>query len=218
MPALKPIAPGTRFGRLVVLKRSSGKEHRLLCECDCGSKKTIVAASLRHGQTRSCGCLQKERAIESRRIHGHCGSVRKASRTYTTWRGMMQRCTNPTHNRWERYGGRGITVCERWLKFENFLADMGERPPGKTIDRYPDTNGNYEPGNCRWATAGEQSNNRRSNRTITVGGVTRTMAQWARALGMKYQTLGNASHRGKDLGEIIAAHTMFDGTSTKGTV
>lgn len=91
--------------------------------------------------------------------HGHTIS-RAPSRTYVTWSHMIQRCTNPKRPAYARYGGRGITVCDRWLKFENFLADMGERPDGKTLDRFPNNKGNYEPGNCRWATVTEQNQNR----------------------------------------------------------
>jgi hypothetical protein len=92
--------------------------------------------------------------------------MRRVMREYASWRAMLSRCQNANHPSYFRYGGRGISVCERWLKFENFLADMGERPRGKTLDRYPDNNGNYEPGNCRWATPSEQSSNRRA-RVVT---------------------------------------------------
>ena len=101
---------------------------------------------------------------------------------------MRERCENPKHQAYGYYGGRGITVCERWLKFENFLADMGERPHGMTLDR-KDSNGNYEHGNCRWASRLEQSNNTRSNLSFEVGGERKTVAEWARAKGMPYARL-----------------------------
>jgi hypothetical protein len=108
--------------------------------------------------------------------------------TYHTWELMMQRCTNPRNRTWFRYGGRGIQVCERWHRFIGFLADMGIRPPGMTLDRI-DTNGNYEPGNCRWATQEVQQNNRRDNRYLSIDGVALTIAQWRRRSGLKRRTL-----------------------------
>jgi hypothetical protein len=115
--------------------------------------------------------------------HGHTtgGTI---SPTYKTWKSVVERCTNPNHRRWKDYGGRGIKVCDRWRKFENFLADMGERPEGKTLDR-KEVNGNYELNNCRWATNEEQAINRRDNRHLTYQGETRTVVEWAKKLGVK---------------------------------
>lgn len=142
---------GQRFGRLIVLslyrRGSSGVHSRWLCLCDCGQTRVASGSSLKRGRTTSCGC--------GRITHGSWGSP-----TYRSWHMMLQRCTNPRNTHYAYYGGRGITVCERWLKFENFLADMGERPLGTSIDRI-DVDGNYEPGNCRWATPKQQMNNRR---------------------------------------------------------
>lgn len=120
--------------------------------------------------------------------HGHAGHGRQ-SKTYQAWNSIITRCTNPNSKDWEEYGGRGIKVCPRWRwDFELFLADMGEAPPGKSIDR-KDTDGNYEPGNCRWATMKEQNRNRRNNRTITANGKTQCIAAWAEELGTSRQTL-----------------------------
>lgn len=120
----------------------------------------------------------------------------KHNPTYISWRSMRRRCNQPTHHRWGNYGGRGIKICERWSSFKNFLADMGERPDGTTLDRFPNNDGNYEPGNVRWATAIDQSNNRRTNRFLTFQGKTMTIVQWAKNLGMSRQGLGTRLQNG----------------------
>ena len=109
-----------------------------------------------------CGPIENQAlGWDAARKHGMHGTP-----TYRVWNGMTQRCLNPKNGRWDDYGGRGITVCERWQIFENFVADMGERPEGETLDRYPNQNGNYEPGNCRWATAEQQGQNKRPYRSL----------------------------------------------------
>lgn len=108
--------------------------------------------------------------------------------TYARWAAMIQRVTNPTNVRWEHYGGRGIDVCERWRDFDNFVADMGECPDGLTLDRL-DNDGDYEPGNCRWATRTEQNRNNRRTHMITYDGRTQSMSAWAEEIGMNYKTL-----------------------------
>ena len=149
---------GQRFGRLTVLlpvwfiKR---RQKAWLCSCDCGSATVVLTGSLRRGCTKSCGCLQREQAGTQRLTHGQ-----RHSRTYESWKHMKSRCSNPNYQYFASYGGRGIAVCERWEKFENFLADMGERPPGKSLDRIDNEKG-YCPENCRWATHSEQMKNRR---------------------------------------------------------
>lgn len=158
MPAIKDIT-GQRFGRLVAL-RIVGKARRArwLCECDCGHEYTVEGTMLRSGNTRSCGCLQPQKARNRVWKHGH--AQHGPSKTYTSWANMLRRCDDSTGRDFEYYGGRGISVCERWRSFENFLADMGERPIGLTLDRIENDRG-YEPGNCRWATWSEQQINRR---------------------------------------------------------
>ncbi len=160
---------GQRFDRLVVMRRVEnwrGRRARWICVCDCGNTTEVCGSKLRSGHTRSCGCLQREVCAEMGSI-GSCGNTKHGhARTgiftgaYRSWTAMKARCTNPKNNRWYRYGGRGISVCGRWQdSFENFFEDMGARPTGYTIDRYPDNNGNYEPGNCRWATPKQQRAN-----------------------------------------------------------
>lgn len=168
---------GQRFGRYVVQEYVANNQWR--CLCDCGVSKLVPSVELRSGRRKSCGCLRKEIAAENRTSHGYSGTP-----TYETWLKMRSRCTSPSTAQFKHYGGRGITVCERWESFENFLADMGERPIGKTLDRI-DVDGNYEPSNCRWATQSEQMNN--THRSVKYQG--KTLTEWSKELGVKYDTL-----------------------------
>lgn len=126
--------------------------------------------------------------------HGHA-TAGVITPTYHSWSGMKARCLNPSNKRWADYGGRGIRVCERWMSFDNFLADMGEKLPGTSIDRI-DMHGNYEPGNCRWTTPKRQARNRRDNRLMSLNGVTKTLADWAEELGIAPTTLQYRRERG----------------------
>jgi hypothetical protein len=160
---------GLRFGRLIALRYShiGPAGAHWLCQCDCGSTTITSSNHLRTGHTTSCGCVHLEALQRSQQPkHGHFRQQRQ-SPTYVSWRSMINRCTNPRAIGFQYWGGRGITVCERWLhSFEAFLEDMGERPEGKTLDRWPDPDGNYEPGNCRWSTAKEQ----RAHRSMWLAG------------------------------------------------
>ncbi len=172
-----------RYGRLVALgpvsvkKFASGANHvQWLCRCDCGNEKIISIAKFSTGNTKSCGCLQTEVRF------GNKNGVRHGmheSDEYEIWHGMLARCRNENHRHFSSYGGRGIIVCERWERFENFYADMGHRPSSlHSLDRWPNNNGNYELSNCRWATRSQQQRNMRTNRIITAFGKTAPLIEF----------------------------------------
>jgi hypothetical protein len=163
---------GLRFGRLLIVGETEPKfypdgrsDRRVLARCDCGNEKIVRLKQLRSGDRRSCGCLFMEHTRRRKwSTHGESQADRTAE--YRAWSAMKSRCTNEKHPKFPQYGGRGIRVCDRWLRsYETFVADVGRRPsPQHSIDRYPDNDGNYEPGNVRWATYEQQNNNRRNFR------------------------------------------------------
>jgi len=175
---------GRRFGRLTALGRAAaslGRSWHWRCICDCGKSVFVRQDRLCSSGTRSCGCLQRDVAFK----HGYSRSAE-----YKVWCGAKERCTNPRSRGFKNYGGRGIFMCPEWMSdFTVFLRDMGPRPPGMTLDRYPDNNGPYSPENCRWATAKEQNNNTRSNRALSYNGRTMTLAQWAEEMDITPQAL-----------------------------
>lgn len=190
MPKLVDLT-GKKFGRWTVLKRDlTIKKPGAMweCECACGTKRTVCAQGLKNGDSSSCGCynreVQRKSCIERNTTH-----KKSKTQTYFTWMNMIQRCTNPKNPKYRIYGHRGIRVCERWLKFENFLADMGERPfKNYSIDRI-NNNGNYEPENCRWASPQEQARNQTKTRLIKYNGKTQTLMEWAEETGIPHYNL-----------------------------
>ena len=154
---------GKKFDRLLVLsaEKSSNSKRNIVwkCVCDCGKETAATGSDLRVGHKRSCGCLHLDALIESHTKHGHA-KAGQLSPTYISWASMHTRCSNQNARNFKHYGGRGISVCERWKSFDNFLSDMGERPSGKSLDRI-DVNRNYDPSNCKWSTHSEQVKNQR---------------------------------------------------------
>lgn len=188
---------GQQLGRWLVESRapnSASGQTMWSCVCSCGTRKVVAATVLRDGRSKSCGCLRSEVTTARSTKHGH-SPTGGLTPTYHSWVGMVQRCTNQRHTSWPDYGGRGITVCERWMTFNNFIADMGVKPPRSSIDRLDNSKG-YSPGNCRWTTVILQARNRRSNVFITANGVTRTRAEWAERLGISPSTLDDRIKHG----------------------
>lgn len=156
---------GRKYGRLKVISRAENRSGKPAwnCICDCGNKTITPSVRMKNGSTRSCGCLQKEQAAMRVTTHGMSNSSE-----LHIWRGIMQRCNNLNHKQYSDYGGRGITVCKRWEKFENFYNDMGNKPKGLSIDRIDNDKG-YSPENCRWANNSQQNFNKRMPKNNTSG-------------------------------------------------
>ena len=168
-----------------------------LCQCACGSVKSIRSSDLTGGKVRSCGCKHQELKSAAVKKHGA-----KGTRTYRIWCAMKTRCGNPNTASYMRYGGRGIKVCPEWELFENFLTDMGECPEGMSIDRIDNDRG-YMPGNCRWATRRQQANNTSANVVIEYGGKTMTRTEWEQSLGLGATTIRGRLRRGLSLDNAL---------------
>lgn len=176
---------GVKIGRWTVISRApnhifpSGRSGTMWnCVCECGAKASVNACSLKSGDSKSCGCLQSELAVAQNTTHGHYVNG-DGSPTMKSYEAMIQRTTNPNSTAWYKYGARGIKTCARWQAgFTNFLADMGVRPSGLTLER-KDNSGDYTPENCRWATVKEQGRNKRNNRMLVIRGETLCVSEWA---------------------------------------
>lgn len=193
----KTYASGEKFGKLTIIsslsKRvgSTGRKiSSVLCKCDCGGETITTITKLRSGQMKSCGCNKGFK-------HGMANS-----REYSSWCNMKSRCNNKNYNRFSDYGGRGITMCKRWEKFDNFHFDMGVRPNGKTLDRVDNLKG-YSKENCKWSTPKEQSNNTRRNHYIEYKGERKTVTDWEKFLGLNTGTLSTRIWRGWSIEKAI---------------
>ncbi len=183
---------GLKQNRLTItsLGGMNGSDRMCVAKCDCGTEVVSRAKHIIKGRTKSCGCLQKEKIGDLKRSHSKSGS-----RIHRIWLGMISRCTHSTATGWKNYGGRGIRVCKSWNSFENFLSDMGEPQSNQTIERI-NTNGDYCPSNCRWATMDEQRRNKRNNRVITANGKTMILSDWANEIGVTVSALWKRLNRG----------------------
>ena len=187
---------GMQFGKLKIvgqLIERKHKERQFLCKCECGNSTILPAYAVHTGATKSCGCIYRKHGLHRHHIYG-------------CWRGMIKRCYQQTHHSYHQYGEKGVTVCERWrASFKLFLEDMGMPPSNKhSIDRI-NNDGNYEPSNCRWATASEQCNNRRDNILLTYNGTTKTQAQWAEHLGIPSYIIYGRRKRNLSIEEVLFA-------------
>jgi hypothetical protein len=162
------------------------------CECACGIRKRVLESSLRRGVSISCGCFRGQHVAHNNTTHGLSKTI-----TYRRWKGMIGRCYNPNGKTFKDYGGRGITVCQRWHEsFPAFLADMGECPgSGYDLDRHPDNNGNYEPSNCRWALHRQNTRNTRRTRFLEDGGLRLTLIEWSERTGLRSSVIHTRIHR-----------------------
>ncbi len=156
----------------------------VFCDCSCGTKIEITVNRIRSGNTVSCGCFRSEKARKKFITHSHTLG-KHHSPTYASWSSMLTRCTNPNRSNYAYYGGRGIKVCERWIKFENFLADMGVRPQGHTLGRI-DNNSDYCQENCQWETHKQQMRNTTRNKIYKVRGITASLPQLCEHFGVQY--------------------------------
>ena len=191
---------GKQFGRLTVVSKTDTKDthgnYLYFCKCACGNTKIASGSLVNQGKIKSCGCLRRD--IPNRFSH-----LMSHTREYKIWAEMRKRCLNPNQKTFSYYGGRGIEICKRWGKFENFHSDMGNCPEGFTLDRInPD--GNYEPSNCRWASVKTQTRNRRQNHLITFNGKTQCLAAWAEEIGITYGALKQRIKRNWSLEKALA--------------
>lgn len=208
---------GSRFTRWTVIgntTKTTKSRNVAPCRCDCGVEKTVRISRLIGGESKSCGCLRNDNLT----THGMTAkAIRRESHEYWIWNMIVQRCKNPRVKNWADYGGRGIDVCDSWLKFENFYADMGPRPgKGYSIDRV-DNNAGYHKDNCKWATRTEQNSNKRNNRLLTAFGKTQHLAAWAREYKLLHCTiiyrLGRGWSTEDAIGIPVVKHKVYANAS-----
>lgn len=208
MPVCEDLT-GRRFGRLMVVRRAANNKNgdpAWHCVCDCGTEKVVSGSASRQGHTRSCSCLRRELNSTLRppvhEKHGQAGAG-AATKEYRAWQSMKARCYTESTRAFHRYGGRGIRVCDRWRDdFVAFFADLGPCPPGRSLDRV-DNDGDYEPGNVRWASCAVQARNRSNNHFIEYAGEKLTLTDWARRLGVSDSTLWYRLKQGIPLVEAL---------------
>lgn len=169
-----PLIPNKKYGKITAVKMAGKSGHNMKweCKCECGKSFTALASNIASGNTKSCGCHRRKVSTEMLRTHGMSGT-----NSYRLWSNMMRRCRDEGNAAYANYGGRGIKVCDRWLEFENFFSDMGDRPKDRSLERRDNDLG-YSPGNCYWATRKQQMNNTRANVILTIGDTSKTMTQW----------------------------------------
>jgi len=192
---------GNKFNRLFVNERVQNNKHgkaMFRCTCECGNIVDVESSRVKNGHTKSCGCLQKERAryavMAHSTTHGMSGTP-----TFTSWTSMRNRCYRVKDKEYANYGGRGIVVCDEWRNsFQKFYEDLGERPEGSSLDRI-DTDGGYTPQNCKWSTPKEQAQNRRGTQFISFNGMTKCVAEWERFVGLGRNCIGRRLKAGWDI-------------------
>ena len=198
VPSIVEDLTGRVFGKLTVLglSRIPKSSPRWVCLCSCGKTREVQAVNLLRKNNQSCGCLRER--------NGHTKN-RTNSLTYRSWLSMWDRCSNPRNPSYPSYGGRGIQICENWFLFSGFLKDMGERPDiTYSLDRI-DVNGGYSPENCRWATAKQQSRNRRNSRFIEAFGQRKTLAEWSEVFGVRETTIAHRINYGWPTEKAVSA-------------
>jgi len=210
---------GHRFGRLVALHHVAAGRSSWSCRCDCGNLKLVTSTNLQSGHTLSCGCLTVENRGKSSITHG-----KTKSRAYKSWFKAKSRCNCRSDKQYDDYGGRGVVVCDRWMRFEDFYEDMGDPPAKHTINRI-NNDGNYSCGkcdvcirngwaaNCRWATPTQQVRNRRTTIHVTIEGQTKTLLEWCQNFNLPYKTVHQRlrsgwSHRDLFVGLLSGAQTL----------
>lgn len=214
MPSLIDLS-GKTFGRWFVRRRVGAISGCASweCICECTTVRVVSGSGLRTGRSTSCGCKRVETLKAVFTTHGHA-RLGEQSAEYRIWCGMKNRCQNDKTEDYDAYGGRGIRVCERWRDFASFFADMGPRPSGRhSIDR-KDVDGNYEPSNCRWATALEQMRNRRPKNVIELHGQKKDLTVWAKETGLKPRCVRRRLARGLSIEEALKIPARLSGRAT----